>query len=117
MGIWRELKDAVRDAAIGLQYLGQEHVTNAEIAAAQRELEEPERWATVRLDELGHDYEPGDDEPLSGEDPTADPERGPRYYDDGRIVSREGRILAFGISIERLTEVAERDLDDREIGA
>jgi hypothetical protein len=119
MSIWRDLKDGIRDAVIGLQYLGREHVTNEEIAAAQRELDrnwEPERWVSVPLDELDPERCPQYYDPEWGQDPTAAPERGPRYYPDGRIVSREGRVLAFGISIEHLTEVAERELGDREIG-
>ena len=87
MGIWRDLKAGMRDAAVGLQYMGRGHVTNEEIAAAQRELDrdwqpdiddEPQDWNDLR-EEQG---DPFNDEPLAQ-----------RYYGDGRIVTADGKEL------------------------
>jgi hypothetical protein len=84
----------------------------ARIARAFTE-EEPDRWVSIPLDEL----EPGAQvpeyyDPRDGEDPTADPEKGPRYYSDGRVVGEDGTILAFGISVEILTEMANREIGE-----
>ena len=93
--------------------MGKWQEVKARIARAFTEEPEPERWVSVPLDELQPGVEaPEYYEPQPGEDPTIDPDRSPRYYSDGTITDPEGKVLAFGMSLEILTRRA-----DREIGA
>ena len=83
MGIWRDLKDGIRDAAIGLQCMGREHATNADVAAVQRALEEGKGKTYAEY------YEPEPGEDPTAERPEPDMDEGPQDWNDLREEQRD----------------------------
>lgn len=104
MGIWQELKAGVRDAAIGLQYMGREHVINEQVAAAQRAIEE-----VPDIDEMPQDWNDLREEQREGWE-NEGPDLGYRYMPDGTITTHDGIELETGWSPGTRAETPEREL-------
>jgi hypothetical protein len=110
MGVWAELKAGVRDVAIGLQYMGREHVTKEDIEAAQRELDRD--WQPD-IDEQPQDWNDLREEQREGWE-NEGPDLGYRYMPDGTITTHDGGELDIGWSpgTKANPEMPERELGE-----
>ena len=107
MGIWRDLKDGMQEAAIGLRYLGR-GVTKEEVAAAQRELDRD--WQPD-IDDQGEDWNDLREEQREDWEEEG-PDLGYRYMPDGTITTHDGIELDTGWSPGTRAEMPARELGE-----